>query len=148
EFRTEFRTNAQGYRARPGPVPISPYRIAFVGDSFTEGMQVAYDATFEARLEKLLAPPDGVRSVGCENFGISATDLLDYWYRILHDVLSSEPPDALVLCIYPGNDFQGVLPDGAFDRQDHPLRDFYKKPSWSQHVIAWVNLHSKFGSYA
>ena len=147
EFRTEFRTSALGYRARPGVRPGSPYRIAFVGDSFTEGMQVAYDATFEARLEKLLAPPDGSRAIVCENFGVSATDLLDYWHRIIHDVLATDPPDSLVLCIYPGNDFQGALPDEAFDAQDRPLRSFYQKPTWAQHVIAWVNLHSKFGSY-
>ena len=47
EFRVTFRTNAQGYRARPGPSGTgSPYRIALVGDSFTEGMQVDYDKTF------------------------------------------------------------------------------------------------------
>ena len=47
EFRVTFRTNAQGYRARPGPSGTGrPYRIAFVGDSFTEGMQVDYDKTF------------------------------------------------------------------------------------------------------
>jgi hypothetical protein len=91
-------------------------------------------------------PPDGSRAVACENFGVSATDLLDYWHRIIHDVLATGPPDLLVLCIYPGNDFQGSLPDEAFDAQDRPLRGFYQKPAWPQHLIAWVNLHSKFGS--
>jgi hypothetical protein len=148
EFRTEFGTNAAGYRARPGRAPSSPFRIAFVGDSFTEGMQVSYDATFVARLEKLLASPEAGREIVCENFGVSATDLLDYWHRIIHDVLAADPPDALVLCIYPGNDFQGALPNGAFDAHDRPLREYYQKPAWTQHMIAWVNLHSKFGSYA
>ena len=47
EFRTEFRTDASGYRARPEPFTADhPYRIAFVGDSFTEAMQVPYDASF------------------------------------------------------------------------------------------------------
>ncbi len=149
EFRTEFRTNAQGYRARPGPPgPPSSYRIAFVGDSFTEGMQVAYESTFCARLEGLLTPPDSSPALVCENVGVSATDLLEYWHRIHHDVLAGDPPDALVLCIYPGNDFQGTLPDGAFDALDQPLPDFYRKPNWVQHVIAWINLHSKFGCYS
>ena len=129
-------------------MPVSPYRIAFVGDSFTEGMQVSSEATFAAHLESLLTPPAHSRALVCENFGVSATDLLDYWHRIIHDVLSSNPPDAIVLCIYPGNDFQGALPDGAFDAQDRPVREFYQKPTWFQHVIAWVNLHSKFGSCA
>ena len=123
------------------------YRIAFVGDSFTEGMQVAYESTFCARLEKLLAPADGSRAPVCENFGVSATDLLEYWHRIHHDVLAIDPPNMIVLCIYPGNDFQGPLPDDAFDGSDKPLEDHYQKPGWVQHAIAWVNLHSKFGCY-
>jgi len=149
EFRVEFRTNALGYRARPEPGRAPhPYRIAFVGDSFTEGMQVAYEATFCARLERLLNQDDRARPSVCENDGVSATDLLDYWHRIVHDVLPGDPPDALVLCIYPGNDFQCVFPDDAFDAEERSLRDYFTKPGWTQHVIAWVNLHSKFGSYA
>src|SRR5262245_39525053 len=35
EFRTEFHTNASGYRARPEPIKAAhAYRIALVGDSF------------------------------------------------------------------------------------------------------------------
>jgi hypothetical protein len=148
EFHTEFRTNAKGYRARPAPPPArDAYRIAFVGDSFTEGMQVGYESTFCARLEKLLEPSEGSRALVCENVGVSATDLLDYWHRIHHDVLASDPPEMIVLCIYPGNDFQGALPDDAFDELDNPLADIYQKPGWIQHMIAWVNLHSKFGCY-
>ena len=40
----------------PEPTPTEhPYRIAFVGDSFTEGMQVEYDKTFCALIEHGLA---------------------------------------------------------------------------------------------
>ncbi len=42
---------------------------------------------------------------------------LDYWHRIVHDVLAGDPPRTLVLCIYPGNDFQCVFPDDAFDAE-------------------------------
>ncbi len=45
-------------RRRPG---ARPYRIAFVGDSFTEGMQVPYEATFCARLERLLNQSNSAR---------------------------------------------------------------------------------------
>jgi hypothetical protein len=79
---------------------------------------------------------------------VYSLDLLDYWHRIVHDVFAGDPPDALVLCIYPGNDFQCVFPDDAFDAEERSLRDYFTKPGWTQHVIAWVNLHSKFGSYA
>jgi hypothetical protein len=148
EFHLPFHTNARGYRARPRPFQASrPYRVAFVGDSFTEGMQVPYESTFCARLEDQLNQNDHSRHYVCENEGVSATDLIEYWHRITHDVLTDRPPDALVLCIYPGNDFQAIPPDAAFGDDDWPLRDYFKKPTWGQHVIAWINLHSKFGSY-
>ncbi len=148
EFQVEFRTDKLGYRARPEPVQSPhPIRVAFVGDSFTEGMQVAYDTTFCARLENLLKGFDASRPIVCENNGVSATDLFDYWHRIVHDVFAGDPPEALILCIYPGNDFQGLFPDEAFDADGNPAREFFKGPSWSQHAIAWINLHSKFGSY-
>jgi hypothetical protein len=148
EFRGRFRTNESGYRARPQPVAgLHPYRVAFVGDSFTEAIQVPYESTFCARLERALNQDDPARPVVCENDGVSATDLLEYWHRIHHDILTGDAPSALVLCIYPGNDFRCVFPDEAFDAQDRPLGDYFKQPSWTQHAIAWVNLHSKFGCY-
>ncbi len=148
EFRVEFRTNASGYRARPAPFPVAhPYRVAFVGDSFTEAMQVAYDSTFCARLEHMLNQSSLAQPVVCENDGVSATDLLDYWHRIVHDVLAGDPPDALVLCIYPGNDFLCVFPDDAFDSEGRAVRDYFEQPRWTQHLVAWINLHSKFGCY-
>jgi hypothetical protein len=149
EFRVEFRTNESGYRARPTPLTADhPYRIAFVGDSFTEAMQVPYPATFCAQLEGLLNHGAAARSKVCVNFGISATDLFDYWHRIIHDVLPENPPDALVLCIFPGNDFQGLMPDDGFDPDGRPLHDYFRKPGWIKHAIAWINLHSKFGCFA
>jgi hypothetical protein len=148
EFRVEFRTNELGYRARPEPARgPHPFRIAFVGDSFTEAMQVNYDATFCAQLERQLTAKDRARNVVCENYGVSATDLLDYWHRIVHDVLAREPPEALVLCIYPGNDFQCYFPDEAFGADGRPVREFFQDATWGKNVIAWVNLHSRFGSY-
>jgi hypothetical protein len=114
-------------------------------------MQVDAEATFCIRIEQYLkrsmARDLDTREAVCENFGVSATDLLEYWHRIIHDVLQPEPPHALVLCLYPGNDFRSVLPDDAFDDNDRPVRDYYRNPPWTKHVITWINLHSQFGSY-
>lgn len=150
EFHTTFRTNALGYRARPQPPTTAhPYRIAFVGDSFTEAMQVPYERSFVARLERGLASGSTGREVVCENFGISATGLFDYYHRIIHDVFrsGSTPPDALVLCLYPGNDFLPKLPDDGFDPEGRPRRDYFDNPSWAWHAATWVNLKSKFGYF-
>ncbi len=150
EFRTVFRTDAMGYRAAPRPVPPASehaYRLAFVGDSFTEAMQVSYEATFCDRLEALLNQDAAARPRVCINYGISNTGILDYWHRIVHDVLTADPPDALVLCVYPGNDFQPPLPADGFGPDGRPLRDYFHEPGWGQHLIAWVNLHTEFGFF-
>jgi hypothetical protein len=153
EFRARFRTNARGYRARPepGPSPATaanarPFRVAFVGDSFTEGMQVDQAATFCARIERGLSGASAGRAVVCENFGVAATGLFDYWHRITHDVLKPDPPDALVLCVYPGNDFTDVFPDDGFEPDGRPRAEYFTEPSWAKHLVTWLNLKSRLAS--
>jgi hypothetical protein len=150
EFRTRFRTNALGYRARPEPPRTAdPYRVAFVGDSFTEAMQVEYEDSFVARLETALAGAFGDREVVCENLGVAATGLFDYWHRIVHDVLRpGDAPDALVLCLYPGNDFVPDFPDEGFDADGRPRREYFRPvgPTW--HALTWLNLKSKLAHFA
>lgn len=149
EFRAQFRTNDRGYRARTETPKTSdrPYRVAFVGDSFTEGMQVGVEQTFCARIERGLKGLAPGRDVVCENFGVADTGLFEYWHRMIHDVLKSEPPDAVVLCIFPGNDFVAEFPDAGFGPDGRPHREFFHGPSWGRHIMTWVNLHSKLGSY-
>ena len=122
-----------------------------MGDSFTEGMQVDAESTFCSGIERILNATEAEhvkpRQWISENYGIAATDILEYWHRIIHDILQSGQPDAIVLCIYPGNDFISVLPDDAFDRADRPLREYYRNPPWSTHLIAWINLHSQLGTF-
>jgi hypothetical protein len=110
-------------------------------------MQVDASETFVARLEEKLCERREPRAVRCENFGISATGPLEYYHRILHDVLKKPAPDAVVLCLYPGNDFQADLPDNAFEKQGTPRTDYFENPSWGQHVLTWINLHSKLGHF-
>jgi hypothetical protein len=148
EFSNQFRTNARGYRARPEPTRTGhPYRIAFVGDSFTEGMQVAYDKSFCALIEHGLRGAWQGREVICENYGIAATGLFEYWHRITHDVLRPDAPDAIVLCIYPGNDFTGTFPADGFEADGRPRRTYYTSPTWARHVLTWLNLNSQLARY-
>jgi hypothetical protein len=110
-------------------------------------MLVPYEASVCARLERLLNQDAPARPKVCINYGISATDPFDYWHRIVHDVLTDDPPDALVVCVYPGNDFQRTPPAGGFDADGRPLREYFRRPGLVQHLIAWVNLHTKFGFF-
>jgi hypothetical protein len=149
EFRVRFQSNARGYRARPElPRTVTPYRIAFVGDSFTEAKQVDYGQSFVALLERGLAAWSGDHSPVCENLGVSGTGIFDYWHRITHDVLRpGAVPPALVLCIYPSNDFLDYCPDDGFQPDGSPKREYFGKPTWAKHVVTWLILKSKLASY-
>jgi hypothetical protein len=147
----QFKSDGRGYRARPEPPRTAdPYRMAFVGDSFTEAKQVEYDQTFVALLERRIAARLDGREVVAENYGIAGTGFFDYWHRIIHDVFRADipPPAALVLCIYPNNDFIDYCPDSGFDPDGRPRREFFGAPSITRHVITWLNIKSKFAYFA
>ncbi len=149
EFAVRFTSNALGYRAHPGPpAPAGTDRIAFVGDSFTEAMQVETDQTFVASLEQALATGD--RPLRCENFGVAATGVFEYWHRLIHDVIrpGAEPPRAVVLCLYPGNDFTDACPADGIDVNGQPLRDYYRPAGPAWHILTWLNTKSKLVHWA
>jgi hypothetical protein len=150
EFWVRFHTDARGYRARPElPRTAHPYRVAFVGDSFTEAKQVDDDQTFVSLLERGLAERAGGREVVCENYGIGGSGIFDYWHRITHDVLrpGEELPAAVVLCIYPSNDFLDFCPDDGFEPGGRPKPEYFREPTWTRHVITWLSLKSKLAYY-
>jgi hypothetical protein len=110
-FRREGRQyiviNRQGFRDRERPVakPPGTYRVAVLGDSFTEGLQVRLEDTFAAVLERELAgcPRFRGRAVEVFNFGVSnygtAQELLT-----LRDRVWAYSPDLVLLAFFPGND--------------------------------------------
>ena len=57
-----------------------------------------------------------------------------------------EPP-AIVLCIYPSNDFLDYCPDDGFEPDDSPKREYFGEPTWTRHVVTWLILKSKLASY-
>jgi hypothetical protein len=110
-FRREGRQyiviNGQGFRDREHPVqkPPGTYRIAVLGDSFAEALQVRLEDAFEAVLERELAkcPSYRGRSVEVFNFGVSnygtAQELLT-----LRDRVWTVQPDLVLLAFFSGND--------------------------------------------
>jgi hypothetical protein len=150
EFRVRFRSDDRGYRARPTPPRTAdPYRVAFVGDSFTEAVQVEYAETFVARLGRGLGERSAAREVVAENYGVAGTGFFEYWHRITHDVFrpDSPAPEALVLCVYPGNDFTDDCPDDGFEPDGRPKREYFREPGWARHALTWLNLESKFANF-
>ncbi len=110
-FRREGRQyiviNRDGFRDREHPSKKSPgtYRIAVLGDSFTEGLQVRLEDTFGAVIERELATCANfrARSVEVFNFGVSnygtAQELLT-----LRDRVWQTEPDLVLLAFFSGND--------------------------------------------
>jgi lysophospholipase L1-like esterase len=101
------RINSHGYRDRERTVskPRGVYRVAVLGDSYTEARQVAMDKTFTALAEEALNRRRCVGEGGVEvlNFGVpgygTAQELLQLRERVW-----PFSPDMIVLQFHAGND--------------------------------------------
>ena len=80
EFTVPVQTNALGFRDREWRVDRSPdtIRIAVLGDSFVEAIQVPVEATATRQLEQRLAARFPGRRVETMNFGVSNYSLGQY----------------------------------------------------------------------
>jgi lysophospholipase L1-like esterase len=105
--------NDLGMRDAPRKVDREPntFRIAVLGDSFTEAMQVPRESTFPAVLERTLAESGSFRGRKIEvlNFGVSgygtAQELLTLRYSV-----SRFHPDLVLLAFCTGNDIYNNHP--------------------------------------
>jgi hypothetical protein len=96
-------TNSDGFRApdrlrdRPAPGPGTRF-VHAIGDSYSMGWGVCYEASYPARLEELLGPPFRVLNLGVDGYGtLGAT-------QKSMDLASRYPPAATVYLFSP-NDF-------------------------------------------
>lgn len=107
EGRAYVRINRAGFRDRDHALekPDGTYRIAVLGDSFTEAREVPLAKTFWALIERDLAtcPALGGRPVEVLDFGVagygSAQELL-----VLRQKALAYAPDLVLLAFYIGND--------------------------------------------
>jgi hypothetical protein len=105
EFHTAIRFSSVGLRDREYTLGKQPstWRVAMLGDSFVEAMQVPTDSMISRQLEAALhhVVPDGVR---CEvmNFGVSGYGSCQQLVQLEEFVLRYEPD--LVVSVYYQND--------------------------------------------
>jgi hypothetical protein len=107
EGRAYVKINAQGLRDREHQVqkPAGIYRIAVLGDSYAEAMQVDVERTFWSLLPKRLESCGFAAGKRIEtvNFGVSgygtANELLTLRTRVW-----PYSPDMVLLAFFPGND--------------------------------------------
>ena len=107
EGRAYVRINRAGFRDREHDLkkPANTFRIAVLGDSFAEAVQVADDDTFWSVLQRDLAaaPEFAGRQVEVLNFGISGHGTAQQLQMLRHHVLPYEP-DVVLLAFFAGND--------------------------------------------
>lgn len=107
EGEASIQINSAGLRDREHPLPKAPgtFRIALLGDSFSEAMQVPIEETFWSILEGKL---NGCRALGGRrveviNFGVSAYGTDQELLMLRHHVWEYEP-DLVLLAFCNHND--------------------------------------------
>lgn len=112
EGEAYIRINSSGLRDREHTLekPVGTFRIALLGDSYTEAMQVPMEQIYAASLERELSdcPSLAGRQVEAMNFGVSgfstAQELL-----VLRHKASPYDPDLVLLAFYTENDIRENL---------------------------------------
>ena len=99
--------NSHGLRDREHSLekPADTFRIAILGDSFSEAFQVSQDETFWAVLERELQamPKFPNQTVEVINFGVSGFGTIQEWQMLEH-YARDYSPDLVLLAFLPGND--------------------------------------------
>jgi hypothetical protein len=107
--------------------PPSTLRIAVLGDSYTEAIQVPQDETFCAVLEKDLRGCRRLaeRKVQVLNFGVAGYGTAQELLTLRHGVWDYSP-DIIILAFYTENDLSDNSPVLASQRSDDWPRPFFK----------------------
>jgi lysophospholipase L1-like esterase len=111
EFATPVRINRMGFRGAEFAVPKPPgtFRVLALGDSFTEGMQVAERELVTSRLQDAFAgaePRVEVLNLGVSGYGTD--DELDVLARYGPEL----EPDLVLVFFFVGNDVRNNLVEG------------------------------------
>jgi hypothetical protein len=108
ENRATITTNSYGLigKACKQEKPAGVFRIAVVGDSFTEAVQVSPEKNFCSQLEKVLneQSSSGVK-YEVLNFGVSGQGT-GQEYLVLQHMAMAFQPDVVILAFFPQNDFR------------------------------------------
>lgn len=137
------RVNSMGFRdsEHSNEKPAAELRIAVLGDSYVEAMQVGWRETFWKQLELQLQDEDSDRHVSCRGYGISGFGTAQELLTFRHYVKPMEP-DVVVLAMTLANDIRNnsrslepVKERPFFKLRDQVLvedRSFLKHPAFLQ----------------
>ncbi len=118
-----FDVNRFGYRDKEWAEekPAGVFRVAVLGDSYVEALQVTRDKTFPALAEKKLAQATG-RKIEFMNFGRSCFTQSEERLVLERDILKFKP-DLIILFYYAINDIGDLHPKTALSL----MRPFYEE---------------------
>jgi hypothetical protein len=104
--KTPVKINAHGLRDHEYPLskPEHTYRIAVLGDSFTEAIHVPLEFTYQQQVEERLnALKTGAEQIEVINFGVGGFSTAQEYLVFKYHVLPYQP-DMVVLAFMLGND--------------------------------------------
>jgi len=137
-YGVEVQTNDLGFRDHRGSVPPKApgeFRIIVLGDSFTFGPGVDYEHIYTSLLREQLQR--GHPQVTVINLAVEGYNIIQY-AAVLEEVGLSLQPDAVLLSLFPVNDFE--LDTYATNFQvatGHP-----PAPSWYESLYVYrAHLH-------
>lgn len=107
EFKTKIKINSFGFIDKRWSIkkPADTYRIAILGDSVTEGMQVEAKDRFSDLLNGKLNQNSGAinKKIEVMNFGISSLGTSQE-FLVYQDYVKQFKPDLVIDVFYSGND--------------------------------------------
>ena len=115
--RFSFHTDSEGFR---NPVVRDQFEIAALGDSFTDAMTMAQEASWPARLEETLGV--AVQNYGTAGFG-PQQELM-----VLKEYVAAHRPRTVVLAFFAGNDIFDAEAFDAFQRSGGTIKR--AQPGW------------------
>jgi lysophospholipase L1-like esterase len=142
--------------------PENTLRLAFLGDSFTEALQVNEEASFTGIVERRLAERLGQR-VEVLNFGVSGFGTTEEYLSLKHRVWKFAP-DAVILCFLTANDVadnhatlrhashlpQFQIVDGELRLDERYMSSELQRTQddWSTRVRRGLSQHSRLAQVA
>lgn len=108
-YKVKFDINSLGFREKDfeKEKPYNLYRIAFIGDSILEGVQVGYDERFTKVLEEKLNRNENKYKFEVLNFGIGGVGISEE-YSILKRYVLQYKPDMVILALSNGDIRQNI----------------------------------------
>ncbi len=128
--------NSAGWRDRERTTlpDDNVYRIATLGDSYVEALQVEADSTFlllsEDHLNRVAARNREEMRFEFLNFGRSGFTQSEEWLVLLQDIPNFRP-NLVALFFYPGNDIRDIHPDTATE----PHRPYFTVTSNDELIL-------------